>query len=267
MKRLIFLCFLFVSQVSFSQEEKADAGANANNPLANIKAFNIQFNYLTNNTSTDTKTMVTSIRYAQPIGKFLVRATMPFLSTSSPSGGSSMTGTGDFNLFATYLASASDAPVQFGVGPMFYAPTSGVSTNGLAFENANFGANNWQVGAAAIVFVAKSKQFQYGSLVTYVAGIGTDSKTNEGATESLFAFQPFYFFQLGKGAYFRGAPVWTFDFDKKAYNMPIGIGFGQVFKIGNDVVNIFLEPQYSIYSQGFNQPTFQIFTALNFQFY
>ena len=49
--------------------------------------------------------------------------------------------------------------------------------------------------------------------------------------------------------------------------MPIGIGFGQVFKIVNDVVNIFLEPQYSVYSQGFNQPTFQIFTALNFQFY
>ena len=91
MNKLIFLCFLFVWQVSVSQEEKADAGANANNPLANIKAFNIQFNYLTNNTSTDTKTMVTSIRYAQPIGKFLVRATMPILSTSSPAGGSSMT--------------------------------------------------------------------------------------------------------------------------------------------------------------------------------
>ena len=116
MKKLIFLCFLFVSQVSFSQEEKADAGANANNPLANIKAFNIQFNYLTNNTSTDTKTM--NIHALCPTkGKFWLEPPCN-LSTSSPSGGSSMTGT-EVRSFATYLASASDAPVQFGVGVMF----------------------------------------------------------------------------------------------------------------------------------------------------
>ncbi|MGB0777700.1 MAG: hypothetical protein ACPGR7_06690 [Flavobacteriaceae bacterium] len=268
MKRFI-PCLIFVLMFPSlqAQEKEASQEANANNPLANLIAFNVQFNYLSNNTATDATTMVTSFRYAQPIGKFLVRATVPVMTSTSVESNSSMSGLGDVNIFATYLASNSSSPVQFGLGPMVYAPTSAVSQTGTGFENRNFGANNWQVGAAAILFVAKSKQFQYGGLLTYAAGVGNDSQTNMNATESLAAIQPFYFFQLGKGKYLRGAPIWTFDFDKQAYNMPVGIGIGQVFKVGSNVLNLFIEPQYSIYSQGVNQPIFQIFSSINMQFY
>ncbi|MGB0836842.1 MAG: hypothetical protein ACPGRE_01990 [Flavobacteriaceae bacterium] len=264
----VFLGVLFILGVITTQaQSKEQEAANANNPLANIKAFNIQFNFLSNNTSTDNQTMMTSFRYAQPVGKFLLRATLPTLTSSSPSLNSSMSGVGDFNLFATYLASKSDSPVQFGIGPMVYAPTSSVSADGPAFQDSNFGANNWQVGAAAIVFVAKNPKFQYGGLVTYVAGVGQDSVTKTSADESLLAIQPFYFFQLGKGTYLRGAPIWTINMQNDAVNLPVGIGLGQVMKIGNDVVNLFIEPQYSMYSKGFNQAMFQVFASINLQFY
>ncbi|AZQ64055.1 hypothetical protein EI427_18020 [Flammeovirga pectinis] len=281
MKKILVLLF-FIPTLLFAQEEqekKDEAAANANNPLADLKAFNIQFNYMTNLTGVEGTNMVTSFRYAQPVGRILFRATLPTLTANRPSQNTSITGVGDFNLFATYLATASSSPVQFGAGPMVFAPTStGVATssnNGFITNDydVSIGANNWQVGAAVILFVAKSKQFQWGGLVTWTAGIGDDSKLKDAngdamkADENMAAIQPFYFFQLGKGNYLRGAPIWTMDFTNSNYNFPIGIGAGKVFKVGSTVFNLFLEPQYSVYSQGTGQGNFQLFSSINMQFY
>ncbi|NLR90525.1 hypothetical protein [Flammeovirga agarivorans] len=281
--KFIVLFSVFLSFSLLAQDEKsgaADASANANNPLADLKAFNIQFNYQTGLTGVDGMNMVTSFRYAQPVGKILFRATLPTLTVNRPSDNSSVTGLGDFNLFATYLATSSSSPVQFGVGPMVFAPTStAVSTvsgpGGSLVNNydVSLGANNWQVGGALVLFIAKSKMFQWGGLVTWTVGVGEDSKLtdNQGnaldADENLAAIQPFYFFQLGKGNYLRGAPIWTMDFTNSKYNFPIGIGYGKVLKLGSTVFNLFIEPQYAVYSQGVGQSSFQIFSSINMQFY
>lgn len=283
MKNLsLFFFFILFSTSIYSQEKKENdnEAANANNPLANIKAFNIQFNYMTNLTAIEGSNMITSFRYAQPIGRVLFRATLPTMTVNRPAQNSSATGLGDFNLFATYLATDSNSPVQFGIGPMVFAPTStGVATTTntsntpLNEYDVSLGANNWQVGGALVLFNAKSKVMQWGGLITWTVGVGEDSKLKdsngnaEKADENLAAIQPFYFFQLGKGNQLRGAPIWTLDFTNNRYNFPIGIGYGKVMKVGNTVFNLFIEPQYSIYSQGTGQSNFQIFSSINMQFY
>ena len=83
---------------------------------------------------------------------------------------------------------------------------------------------------------------------------------------NLLAIQPFYFFQLGKGLYFRGAPIWVYNLEKNTYNMPIGLGIGQVMRSGRTVYNFFIEPQFTVLDKGLGQPEFQNYMALNMQF-
>lgn len=46
---------------------------------------------------------------------------------------------------------------------------------------------------------------------------------------------------------------------------PFGLGVGKVFKLGETVVNAFIEPQFSAYSKGSGQPQWQVFSGINFQ--
>jgi len=48
--------------------------------------------------------------------------------------------------------------------------------------------------------------------------------------------------------------------------IPLGIGFGKVFKTGNAIVNAFIEPQFTVYHDGIGLPSFQLFSGLQFLF-
>jgi hypothetical protein len=104
---------------------------------------------------------------------------------------------------------------------------------------------------------------QWGGLLTYRTNVGGE---NDRADTSVFAAQPFYFIQMGGGYYFRGAPVWVFDLENETYHVPVGLGFGKVFKSRNTVFNVFAEPQVTILDKGVGQPQFQLFVGFNMQF-
>lgn len=82
----------------------------------------------------------------------------------------------------------------------------------------------------------------------------------------MLAAQPFYFWQLGKGTYMRGAPIWVFDLENDTYHVPMGLGIGKVVPTESAVYNFFIEPQFTVLSKGAGQPEFQIYMALNMQF-
>jgi hypothetical protein len=201
----------------------------------------------------DNLTNIFWIRYAQPVGKVLVRASLP-VNTFPAGQADPESGLGDFNVFGAYLATPEDAKTQFGIGPLLAAPTA--SDDAL-------GSGKWQGGAAVVVFSAPSPQIQYGGLITYQASFAGDS---ERANTSLLVLQPFGFWQLGSGNYLRTAPLWIFNLETGDYNVPFGFGIGRVVKVGNIVFNIFLEPQFTMLHEGAGQPAFQVFTALNMQF-
>ena len=256
MKSLKFRCVMVVFLLGLSAsvwaQEVDNAAANANNPLANMVAFNIQNYYMTDLYGTDESANTAWLRYAQPVGKWLFRASLPISTVPVPGQADSTSGLGDFNIFAAYLLSDPASPEQFGVGPLLAAPTA---TDDV------LGADVWQAGAAAVYFNAVSPVVQWGGLVTYqqdVAGDGDDT--------SLAVLQPFLFLQLGKGTYLRSAPLWVFDLEKNTYHVPLGFGIGKVVKKDTTVFNMFIEPQFTILHDGVGQPEFQIFAALNLQF-
>lgn len=232
--------------------EQAKILAAANNPLANMVAFNIQNYYYSKLYGTDETSNTAWLRYVQPFGRVLMRASLPVSTVPVPDSPDPESGLGDFNAFFAYLLSDPSSATQFGIGPLIAAPT--------ATDDA-LGSDTWQAGLAAVYFNAESHRVQYGGLVTYQTSFAGD-----GADVSQAAFQPFYIFQLGKGTYLRGAPVWVFDLENDSYSMPLGLGIGQVIKINKTVYNLFIEPQWTLVHKGIGQPEFAIFLGINVQF-
>lgn len=259
---LIAISFLLITPLTLlGQEEtneKGNSAAQANNPLANMTALNLHNYYMPKLTDApDDAYLNTSwIRFAKPVlkGKVLVRASLPLSTVAMPDGLGSVNsenGLGDFNMFASY-SFVSKPTATIGIGPQITAPT--------ATESA-LGTGKWQGGLAFIAFISSNPVIQYGGLITWQASFAGD---NTRKSTNMGAIQPFYFFQLGKGTYLRGAPIWAFDFENDAFHMPIALGIGKVVKVNNTVFNLFVEPQYSMLHKG-TQPQLQIFTGINMQ--
>lgn len=261
---LVFITLVTFSMHAFAQDGlSSEEQKKANNPLADVKAFNLQNYYVPAiYESADAKANTFLVRYSQPFakGKILVRATVPF--NTVPTGADPVTrtptyssGLGDVNFFATYTLSKPASKILIGLGPQVVFPTA----------SSNFtGAGKWQLGGAFLVFATSNPLFQWGALVTYQTSVaGQEDRPNA----SLLVAQPFGIFQLGKGAYLRSTALWNYNLEANAYNMPLGIGGGKVFKVDNVVFNMFLEPQFTFLHQGAGQPALQIFGGINCQFY
>ena len=227
--------------------------AEANNPLAKFQAFNIHNYYVPSLSESNGNADTFWLRYAQPFGKFLFRASLPI--SRVPAGdGTSTSGLSDLNAFAAYLFDTGNPGVSLGAGPQLTVPTA---------TDDRTGTGKWQAGLVATYFNATSKTFQWGGLVTWQTDFAGDASR---AGTNTLAVQPFYFVQLGKGTYVRGSAVMVFDLKNGTYDVPVGLGIGQVVPTAGAVFNVFIEPQFTVLSRGPGQPEFQVFVGFNTQF-
>jgi hypothetical protein len=233
------------------------AAAQANNPLANSTAFNLQNYYIGELTEPDKAANQFWLRYARPfqLGEtnWLLRASLPVNTYPVGPNFGNQTGLGDLNVFAAYLIDTGNPAISFGVGPQATLPTA--SEDGL-------GSDKYSLGLVNVLFDASSPKFQYGYLLSWQGSVGGSGPTNVNAG----AFQPFAFYQLGGGNYLRAAPIWVYNFESSTYSMPLGIGFGKVFPTDKVVYNVFIEPQWSVADKGAGWPNWQIFFGFNMQF-
>ncbi len=236
----------------------ADESAQANNPLANMTAFNLQNYYIGDVSGADKDANQFWMRYAKPFSvgnaNWIFRASLPVSSFPSAPSAGHQTGIGDLNAFAAYLIDVGNPAVSFGLGPQISAPTA--TKNPL-------GSEKWSAGLVNVLFDASSPKFQYGYLLTWQTSFAGNSNR---ADVNIGAFQPFAFYQLGGGTYLRAAPIWAYNFQNDAYSVPIGLGIGQVIKREKTVYNFFVEPQISVADRGSGQPEWQLFFGMNMQF-
>ena len=162
-----------------------------------------------------------------------------------------MSGLGNVNAFLAYLISDPSSPIQFGVGPLIRLSDGDRRCPWLGHLGGGSGGRVLQRE------IAQGAVRRIGDLSDLVSG---DDDVSQ------MALQPFYMFQLGKGTYLRGAPVWVFNLENDTYSVPFGLGIGQVIKNDKTVYNIFIEPQWTILHDGVGQPEFTIFAGLNIQF-
>lgn len=253
----LFSALVFAIPVSAQDEgESAGGAAQANNPLANMTAFNMHDYYIGDLTESDEDANQFWFRYAKPFSagdtNWLFRASLPV--NSFPVAGSHTTGMGDLNLFAAYLIDVGNPAVSFGIGPQVTAPT--------ATEDAT-GSGKWSGGLVNVLFNGESSKFQYGYLLSWQDSFAGSSNREDA---HLAVFQPFAFYQLGDGLYLRAAPIWVYNLENDNYSVPVGVGLGKVMKRGNTVFNLFVEPQFSIADDGPGQPDWQVFVGFNMQF-
>lgn len=246
-----------VAQMTFA-DGPPDA-AQANNPLANMTAFNMQDYYIGDVTQTDNKDGNEFwFRYAQPFAisdtHWLLRASLPVNTLPVGPDEAHRTAVGDLNLFTAYLIDTGNPAVSFGIGPQLTAPTAG---------DDRLGTEKWSAGLVNVLFDAASPKFQFGYLASWQHSFAGSSSRD---TVNLATFQPFMFYQLGGGTYLRAAPIWAYNLQNNGYSVPLGVGIGQVIKRGKTVYNLFVEPQASVADKGPGQPRWQIFAGLNLQF-
>lgn len=238
--------------------QQPDAAAQANNPLANMTAFNIQDYYIGELTGSDEWANQAWMRYAAPFSvsesNWLMRASLPVNTFPTGADGNRETGIGDLNVFAAYLIDTGNPAVSFGVGPQLTAPTAGKD---------ELGSEKWSAGFANVLFNASSPKFQYGYLLTWQASFAGESDRED---VNVAALQPFAFFQLGGGTYLRSVPIWVYNLENDDYSVPLGLGIGQVIKHKATVYNVFIEPQISVADDGPGQPDWQVFVGFNMQF-
>lgn len=254
---LALLAILAMPSGAWAKEAAADA--QANNPLANMTAFNLQNYYIGRLTESDGKDANQFwLRFAQPfsLGKsnWLMRASLPINSFPTPPDGGKKTGLGDLNVFAAYLFDTGNPAVSIGFGPQITAPSA---------TDDKLGSEKWSAGLVQVLFNASSPVLQYGYLLSWQHSFAGDDDRDD---VNVGAFQPFLFLQLGGGHYLRAAPIMVYNFQNDDYSVPLGIGYGKVFKTKSTVFNVFVEPQFSVADSGAGQPDWQIFAGFNMQF-
>lgn len=254
---ITILLMLFPVFTCAQDHHASKVNKEANNPLATIKSVSVHNIYSPSLYAIEGTANTTWIRYAQPIGRVLIRASMPintFNGVDASGKDVNRSGLGDFNAFGTYILTNPASHNQLGVGPILSIPTA---------TSSYLGTGKWQLGAAFVGYFASNDLFQCGVLATWqhsFAGDGDRNKVNAGS------IQPFLLWQLGKGLYMRSSAITILDFENGNYLFPIGLGMGKVITVNKKVCNLFIEPQFAAWSRGQGLPKTQIFIGVNTQF-
>jgi hypothetical protein len=263
------VCSFLLAPVLFAQEPAAQANdakppaagagvsaeqlSKANNPLADMNALNFQNYYMPSLFGTPDS--VANTMYLRPVmvaGRQIIRATIP-IATAPVGQQQYRSGLGDFSIFDAIKLTPGGAKTDFAVGPLFVAPTA---------TNSALGQGKWQAGIAAVAIHPMPGGSLIGGLVTWQRSFAGDK---DRPTAYLMTMQPITTIGIGSGYYVRSTPVMVFDFQNNRYLVPFGLGIGKVFKAGNAIANVFIEPQFAVYHKGVGQPSFQLFMGMNLQ--
>ena len=228
--------------------------AAANNSLAPISAVNLHNYFIPTLYGVPNQSAnAMMLRGVFATSKMIVRATLPLITVPSGSG-DAVSGLGDFNMFDAFLLTSSESKTQFGVGPLLSIPTA---------TDDRLGSGKWQAGGAVVAVSNLTPTVLMFALVTYQHSFAGDSAR---PTTSLLTAQPGAIMQVGGGYYIRTSGLWQWNTETGDYAIPFGLGVGKVMRAGKTVLNLFLEPQFTVLHEGVGQPAFQLFAGLMAQF-
>ena len=194
--------------------------ATANNPIAPLNAIYFQNYYAPTVYGVPGSTNLLDLRTLVVSGRQIVRATLP-ISSAEDNNGNEQSGLGDFSCFRRH-------PIV----------SRGIEECSCCWANANRSYCDEQFlrarQMASWVGCGWPSLAVGGSLLV---GIFTwqhsfaGEHTRPGAQG--VTFQPIAALSIGGGYYVRSSGIWNFDISNNKRLIPLGIGFGKVFKNGN----------------------------------
>jgi hypothetical protein len=141
-------------------------------------------------------------------------------------------GLGD-TLFSAFLSPRDSGEWIWGAGPAVLVPTS---------TDDRLGAGDWAAGPSAVLLTMQGP-WVVGSLFSNIWSLDSDDDINQ------FTWQYFVNYNMDDGWYLTSAPIisanWEADSDNR-WTVPVGGGFGKIFRIGNQPVNASAQAYYNV---------------------
>jgi hypothetical protein len=207
-----------------SQEELAKA---AQNPVANMISIPVQSNFnFDYGQDRDKSQIVTDVQPVIPLSlnkewNLITRTIVPVIYTEFPA---YQTGLGNVQ-FTGFLSPAKPSTFIWGVGPVMQFPTH---------TDTYLGSDKWSAGPS-VVGLAMPGHWVIGLLAQNIWSFAGPSTTRINPAVNQFLAQPFINYNLPKGWYLTSSPIITADWKAAGpdqWTVPLGGGFGKIFKIG-----------------------------------
>ena len=235
----IFLSFVFVlpSRAQQSTEELAKA---SQNPVADMVSVPFQNN---TNFGVGPYGRAQDILNIQPVipirlddhWNVISRTIAPLMLQPSPYTDSDVFGIGDISE-TLFLSPARAGTVIWGIGPVITAPTA---TNKFS------GTGKWLAGPSAVALIMPG-HWVIGALVNNQWSFAGES---DRASVNTGLIQPFVNYNFERGWYATFSPIITVNWNAgsgQQWTVPMGGGFGRVFRIGEQAFNAQLSAYYNV---------------------
>jgi len=166
--------------------------------------------------------------------KVITYTIMPIIQLPGANGTDDVTGLGD-TLINLYVSPKKAGSLVWGLGPAILVPTR---------THPELGSDRWALGPSGILFYEKGN-WSAGVVLQNIWSLGGSgvSRVNE------FAAQYVYNYNLPKGWFFYSNATitadWRVDTDDR-WTVPVGGGFGRVFKIAKQPVSLSAQAFYNV---------------------
>jgi len=259
--------YLGDGKIQAGEDETAELARAVQNPIADLISLPFQNNTNFNFGPRDRTQNVLNIQPVIPVDLnedwlMITRTIVPVVSQPSlfPGDDGRENGLGD-TLFSAFV-SPKDQDLWlagqwlWGVGPAILLPTS---------TDDRLGAGEWGAGPSA-VFLTLQGRWVVGSLFSNIWSFTDDGDEDE---VNLFTWQPFVNYNLDDGWYLTSSPLitanWEADSDN-TWTVPVGGGFGRIFRIGKQPINASLQSYYNVEEPDDFGPEWSIRVQLQFLF-
>jgi hypothetical protein len=134
-----------------------------------------------------------------------------------------------------FLSPAKPGEIIWGVGPTFLLPTA---------TDQNLGNHRWGAGPSVVVLTIQG-HWLFDALAN---NIWSFASTGKGSNVNQMLIQPFVNYNFPGGWYLTSSPVVTANWlaDGRKWTVPVGGGFGRLFKVGEQPVNMQVQAFYNV---------------------
>jgi len=163
-------------------------------------------------------------------------------------------GVGD-TVFTAFFSPKDSGDWIWGVGPVVLIPTS---------SNDRLGVGEWG-GGVGVVALTMQGPWVVGALVNNVWSSTNDS----GSKINSMTFQPFINYNFSGGWYATTSPIITANWEADSgdkWVVPLGGGFGRIFKVGEQALNAQVQAFYNVESTDSIGPDWTLRFQLQFLF-
>ena len=232
---------LFAAGTAQAQKQSDTELAKATqNPVANLISLPFQNNTNFGVGPDDDTQNILNIQPVWPVSitddwNVITRTIVPVVSQPGMRSGDDRTnGLGD-TTFTAFLSPSKPGGIIWGIGPVFLLPTA---------TDSALGSDKWGIGPS-LVLISMQGPWVVGSLFSNVWSVGGSGDDDV----NIFTWQPFINYNLPDSWYLTTSPLITANWEASSgdeWTVPLGSGFGKIFRIGKQPVNGQVQAFYNV---------------------